>query len=217
MSALIKSGAPGAVRAFAPAREREPRAPAPVPAADPRDAEIARLRGEIARLGAELAEGKASTDDVILKAYEKGRGEGLRDAEVREAERLDLLERVAEDALAAFGKRLDLLEALAPALAWAALDKLFADRTDWRDMTEAALARQLDALRRDAVLRVLVSSIDFPEGVSLPLIAGASVEREAGLRGGACRIECRLGEVEIDVREQWSALAALLEQMGEEA
>lgn len=81
------------------------------------------------------------------------------------------------------------------------------------------IARQLAALRRSSVIAIHVSPEDFPDAAALATLSaelgaeGLRVESDRALRAGASRIECRLGQVDLDVRTQWQALSALLAEM----
>jgi flagellar biosynthesis/type III secretory pathway protein FliH len=211
MSALIKSGATPAIRAFA--LHEAP------PAAAPAETETDRLRTEIARLGKALADARAEADSAILEAHEKGRRTGLAEAEASEAERLAALRDGMTQALADFEARLDLLDGLAPQLARAALGKLFDDSDQWSAMAEAMLARQLRLIRRSTLVAIRVSPKDFTDTAALRALETGElrIEVDPDLRAGACRIECKLGQIDLDVRDQWETLARLLAEMGADA
>lgn len=217
MSALIKSGDAPAIRAFARDAARDPE---PLAAADPREAEVAALRGEIARLTKALTEARVQAKADADKAREEGRKVGLAEAEEREEDRIDALRRGIDDATEAFDQRLELLDGLAPQLARAALDKLFAPADRFAEMVEAMLARQLGQLRRSSVVAIAVSPKDFADPSALAAALGTgevAVALDSDLASGACRIDCRLGQIDLDVRAQWAELSALLEQMAERA
>lgn len=220
MSQLLKSGSGREVRRFtgAPAREPAHTAPAP-PAVDPRDAELARLAAQIERLTAARKEDAATWEAAVAAAREEGRCKGLAEAETREADRLAALGKALNESVAAFNARLETLEALAPALARAALAKLFDNAEGWAAPVEAMLARQLATLRRATLVAVRVSPQDFPDAAALAALSGAlgtegvTLVGDRALRAGASRIECKLGQIDLDVRAQWQAVAALLDEM----
>lgn len=217
MSAVIKSGLRGDVRRFAGDAPEPVRQLAPVP--DPRDAERERLLAEIARLEERCEEERAAAVRALEAAREKAYAEGLAAAETREAERLAVLGKELAGCGAAFAARLDVLDGLAPALVRAALAKLFADCEGWAAAVEAMLSRQLAALRRGSIVAVRVSPLDFPDFEALGAlvaalgIEGVAIEPDRELRAGASRIECRLGQIDLDVRAQWQSLSALLAEM----
>ncbi len=217
MSPLIKSDAATAVRAFAGMRVPAPAAGEAEP--DPRDVERSRLLAEIERLRRELAETEAAAARAADEARAAGRSEGLADAEKREAEGLDALRASLEAAGADFATRLDLLDRLAPELARLALSRLFAGVEGWSAAAEAMIARQLAELRRSTVVAIRVSRLDFPDRAALDRLAATlaaetlRIESDGDLRAGAARIECRLGQIELDARDQLQAVAALLAEM----
>jgi flagellar assembly protein FliH len=216
MNALIKSDDATAIRTFTAPGEAQPvRRPAPAKP-DPVEAERAALRAEIARLAAELEAARTATTKAVAEARAEGRREGLTAADKRDDERLELLRTGIDDAIAAFDDRLETLDGLAPQLVRAALGKMFDDSGQWAAMAEAMLAKQLGQLRRSSVVVVRVSPEDFADAAALSA-TGLRVERDADLRAGACAIECKLGQIDLDVRDQWRALAVLLDSMAAEA
>ena len=124
-----------------------------------------------------------------------------------------------ERARADLGERLGALDRLAPELARAALARMFADSEDRSALVEAMIARQLAALRRSSVLAIHLSPEDFPDIDALAALSaglgaeGVRIETDRALRAGASRIECRLGQIDLDMDTQWQALSALLAEM----
>lgn len=215
---LIKSDAGIAVRSFVggarpPAEARE------MPAPDPRDIEQARLVAELERLQRQRAEDEAAAKRAVAVAREEGRQEGLAQAERREADGIAALRQGLERARADLGERLGALDRLAPELARAALARMFADSEDRSALVEAMIARQLAALRRSSVLAIHLSPEDFPDIDALAALSaglgaeGVRIETDRALRAGASRIECRLGQIDLDMDTQWQALSALLAEM----
>ncbi|WP_294049417.1 FliH/SctL family protein [Sphingomonas sp.] len=215
---LIKSDAGIAVRSFVggarpPAEARE------MPAPDPRDIKQARLVAELERLQRQRAEDEAAAKRAVAVAREEGRQEGLAQAERREADGIAALRQGLERARADLGERLGALDRLAPELARAALARMFADSEDRSALVEAMIARQLAALRRSSVLAIHLSPEDFPDIDALAALSaglgaeGVRIETDRALRAGASRIECRLGQIDLDMDTQWQALSALLAEM----
>lgn len=220
MSPLLKSGGGGNVRRFTGGALPEVASVvAQAQAIDPRDAELARLKAEIERMTAARAQDAAEAAKAIEAAREQGHGEGLVEAQTGEADRLAALGTMLKESVAVFTARLEVLDALAPALARTALAKLFEGADGWAAPVEAMLARQLGALRRGTLIAVRVSPQDFPDAQALAALSdaldieGLGLASDRALRAGGCRIECRLGQIDLDVREQWQALSALLEEM----
>lgn len=209
MSALIRLGNGAAVRPFGGGMD--------FAAALPADPERDALRAEVARLGKLLETAEKDAAAAAADARAEGRREALANASDGAAERLGALERGIADALEHASAKLDALEQLAPALARAALAKLVDPPQSWSELVEAMLARQFAAARRIAVVAVHVSPKDFAGDVALDSLAGKlkagelRIERDPALDAGMCRIEYRLGVLEIDARAQWAELAAVLE------
>jgi flagellar assembly protein FliH len=214
MSALIKSGRLNDARSFA--LLREPATPAGIKP-DPRDAERAALAAEVERLTLMLRDLEATSLQALAEAREEGRREASAQAAEREEDRLALLSGAMTEAGSALSVQLDLLDRLAPTLARAALGKIFDSCEAWDVPVQAMLARQLSALRRSSVVAIRVSPQDFPDAKALEALATNHVRAEidAELRAGACRIECALGQIDLDARIQWAALAALLDEMSQ--
>ncbi len=77
------------------------------------------------------------------------------------------------------------------------------------------IARQAAALHRSSVIAIHVSPEDFPDAAALAgLSDGLAAERAAhpGLIVPCVpmrsAIECRLGQIDLDLRTQWQALSA---------
>jgi len=211
MSALIKSGEGRVVRSFGLA----PATPAAKPKTDPRDAKITRLEAEIAALREALAKAESDADIAVDEARRAGEAAGLAKAEDREADRLDALRSGLDVAREAFETKLAALEKLAPLVARAVIEKLFGAVEDWSPMVEAMLAKHLASLRRSAVVAIRVSPADFADERQIETLSVGDLRAgiDADLRAGAARIECKLGQVDLDARDAWSALSRLLAEM----
>lgn len=217
MSPLIKSGAAREVRSFNGVRAV---VAAPIePVADARDEERLILLAQIERLHDEMARAEKAGAKAIEEAREAGRREGAAQAAKREDDRIDLARKAMEQASSSFASRLEVLDGLAPALARTALAKLFDQPDGWSAPVEAMLARQLAALRRTTVVALRVSPEDFADPDALSALSAAlgaesiGVEIDRELRAGASRIECKLGQIDLDLRDQWQALSQLLAEM----
>ncbi|WP_010545494.1 hypothetical protein [Sphingomonas elodea] len=221
MSPLLKAGSGQTVRRFVAASVPET-LPGFAPAAeDPRELELARLAAELECLEAARRQDAAEATRRIDAARQEGRAQGLAAAQAQEEARLAALRDGIEAASTAFAARLKILDELAPALVRGALAKLFDSFEEWSGPAEAAVARQLRTLGDAAVVHIRVSARDFPD----PEVLAAMSERlgivrtklivDADLRAGASRIECRLGQVEVDVRDQWQTLSSLFEAMAQ--
>lgn len=217
MSALLKPGAGGRVRAFrggigAPAAGAMP---------DPRDQECERLRAQLASLEKKLAEVEAAATDAVGVAHEEGRSQGLREAEGREAERVSMLDAGIDIAIGDWKKRLEDWDGLAAALAGAALGRIFEPHDDLKERVTRMLARQLREIRRASVVAIHVNREDFPDRDALDALdqrlyadgASLAIEVDPELEAGTCRIACRLEQIDLNARAHWSKILRLLDEM----
>jgi type III secretion protein L len=206
---IIKAGSnAGAGLALAmPAHQLQP---------DPRDEQIALLRREIAELKERLKSDEQSAAKAVAKAREEGLTEGRRLEEKDDAARTALVLAATEKAAQSWRDRLESLESLAVALACEAVEQILGDSSDECDILARALGRQLTLLGREAVLAVHVSASDFDEA-AVPLLesrsgaTGINIVRNPGLRSGECRIDLKLGHLDIGPRSQWQAMRRHLE------
>lgn len=216
MSALIKAGTgtgDAGVRCFAMPR---PDLLTAVAIPSEHDTRIAALEEEVATLRAALAEAAGIGAKAEEKAHEEGFTAGTAAARRDEDARLKAIAAGAAAAAADWSEKLDALDGLAAALAQAALGRLFADAPDWREMVCRNLARQLQDLRRDAVVAVRVSAADFPDAASLAEAGGrlqlgtVAISADPALEAGSCRLDLRLGHVDLSLPRQWAVLADIL-------
>lgn len=212
MSGLVDPADIARVRDFPGRPEARPTT---VAVADPFEAERAALRLEVERLSRALANAAKDADAAVSHAREEGLTAGRKESVERADERTRLLQDALGKAVKAFEARLDLLDGLSPALVRAALEKLLGDPMNWTALAEAMVARHLCTLRRSSVVSVCVSPEDYRDAGDLPRLGlgGHRIVLDPQLRAGACRIECKLGQLDLDVRQQWSELASLLEAM----
>lgn len=189
--------------------------PTNVAVADPFEAERAALRLEVERLSRALLTAAEDADATVSRAREEGLAAGRKESVERADARTRLLQDALGRAVKAFETRLDVLDGLSPALVRAALEKLLGDATNWTALSEAMVARHLGTLRRSSVVSVCVSPEDYRDAGDLRglEVGGHRIVLDPQLRAGACRIECKLGQLDLDVRQQWSELASLLEAM----
>jgi flagellar biosynthesis/type III secretory pathway protein FliH len=218
MSALLKPGATGAVRPLASA------APfAAVVAPDPRDLECAELRAQLASLRDRLAEVEAAAADAVRAAGEEGHRRGLAEAETREAERVSMLRDGVDMAVTDWRARLESWDGLAATLAGATLARIFEPSADLQELVTRMLARQLREIRRSSLVAIHVSRSDYADEDALaalgrrlasetPLV----IEADPELVAGTCRVTCKLEQIDLDVRAQWSALVQLLGEIAAE-
>lgn len=173
------------------------------------------LRAEIVALRADAARAAEAAKIAIAKAREEGLAEGrkagIASVERSERERVELLAKGLAAEAQRLLERLQALDGLAAALARACLDRVFARPEAMAAMVGDALDHRLAMLRDRTELTVRVSGKDFTDAAAL---AGhGEVTIDTDLPSGACRIGVRLGQIDLDVPQQWTAIARALDEM----
>lgn len=170
-----------------------------------RDAELERLQNEFER--------------AVLEAEAKGRKAGLDEAANVDAERLDRLKQAIAAASGELSRELASLERLAPALALECLEKLIGDPQQRGALLRDTILHNVRLLDADAIMRVDVPMLDFPETAELSELLSAVAHRRievrhaADLKPGGCRIRLQLGELEVGLGQQWDRLGAILKTL----
>ena len=214
MSALLKSGS-DALRA----RVRPIGGTAPAPEPVPIDPELAQLRAALAEAHAAL---KAQCEmlDAVPARLEAARADGEEAgralAQDREAERIDILRKAANEAMTLYARQMQSLDRLAALLARTCLEKMLLDDVQRADIIAGLLRGQMAKLEAGAAVRIEVSDRDFPDAGALAALAPAPCEIIASpaLASGDCTIKLRLGTIEIGLGQQWGTLRSALEEMG---
>lgn len=219
MSAVIKAQTGGSVRPFLDpltggeqVRDAEGRAPS-------RPDPIALLTRENEVLEARVSELTAAIEEARAEGHRLGRSEAAAEAKRDEEARIALLESAIASALAQWDERLQSLESLAVLLGKTALSKMFAAPEIQSQLVVQCIARQLQALRRETIVAITVSSTDFPEEARLAEIAveagdaSIPVAASATLPAGECRIDLQIGHIDVGPQTQWRRLDALLRDL----
>lgn len=184
----------------------------------PSERRIADLTAELAKAREALAAFRDEADAEIAAARIEGAREVKRDDEARIAD----LRKGIDEALAGWHGRLQELEALALLLAKQSLAKLFADSADLADLVARTLARKIDEIGAEAIVRVRVSASDFPDSDSLGALADRCGLPRAAIvadlpESGDCRIDLALGQADLSLPAQWSVIRRRLEVIAAEA
>ena len=218
MSGLIKADA-ALERTSVRAVEWRSEPGEPTPAA--RRPEIVALEAELAALKQGLADAEARRQEALLAARAEAAEEATAAYRRDDAAALATLESALEEATRSLNTRIDSMETLALLLCETALAKIFGDTNDYTDLVARALQLQLAGLRREAVIAASVSAEDFPDAASLVALEarlGAnnlSLRRDHQLGKGACRLDLRLGHIELSIPDHWQELQALLRQLAD--
>lgn len=184
------------------------------PVSDPRDDEIARLQARLIEAESALALAEANAKAGIERASEAGRRAGREAATRDDAARVAALEHGIAAAHKALEGKLATLDALAPAVARIALDKLLGASEARTDLVAAMIARNLAAFRRDVVIAISVSAQDFPDlSVADSLLGAATVRSDPDLASGSARIDARLERLDLDLDAEWARIAMTLDSM----
>lgn len=175
--------------------------------------EIVALEREVASLRRQLEESEAR--------HRIDRESAIADAQARfardETAALAILEAGISAANAQMRERLSTLDSLALVMCETVLQKLLGDGARAQDFLTRAIAAQMAGLRRQTVLHVNVSAIDFPNDTALQKLKATlgetRISADAALPRGECRIDVRLGHIELSLPQYWQALSEELRRM----
>jgi flagellar assembly protein FliH len=219
MSVLIKAAvADLSVRPFVPAPPHAKPGPSAVAVATRvEDDVLGLLRQENEKLRKDLADADEARQQAERKGREEGRKEALEAARLEDEKKLAALKDGLAGALEKWRESLDGLDRLAPLIARSALSKLFDESEDHNDFVARMIARQIGRLRRESIVRILVSGEDFPDAEALAALRSrggtgeVELVRDLDLAAGECRLDLALGHIDLGVRAQWGELSSLLE------
>lgn len=215
MSALIKNAVTGAdqngIRSFAsgPYQQEPVRPPrAPLSEAERRD-----LEREVEDLREALARNNQDHAAELEETSRKARETALREANEKEIERIATLRNEMTQAVEHWENTLEDLELLALALAHTALDRLLSDPANKHALIKSSIARQIEGLRRESILNICLSPADYSDDALRRLASdfggGLVFRLDPELASAACRIQLRLGQIELSLPQHRSALNKL--------
>jgi type III secretion protein L len=171
---------------------------------------------------AELEAALATIETTLPAKLEDARGEGAREALAErsdaEAKGLEALRETLCACRSDWTQRLASWDAAAAGISRAVLERVFLGVEDRAELVKSAIAARLQALEAASVVRIRVSAEDFPEPYKLTAIAdlvGPAVELagDAALKSGSCVVDLKLGHLDLGLGQQWSRVAALLDQL----
>lgn len=219
MSGIIKAAEAGSVRSFAleavGGHIAEPLA-SPVRSA----AEVAldEALEEIASLQAKLLAADKARRDECDETYAAGLKEGAKVAEDDTERRLASARELAEVALVSWRDRLGEMDVLAALLARGAVAKVFSPHADLADLVGRAISAKVARLRKQSVVVVRVSSKDFATSDDVAAASeGFEIMLDPMLKSGECRIDLRLGEVDLTIDGLAVELDDFFHSLGEPA
>lgn len=189
--------------------------PSPNPEA-PLNAEIARLNERIAALEYEVAGHPAAIEEAQRQGVADGREAAVADYAAAQSESLAALRQGVDDAVAVFAGRMAALDELAAVLASECLAAMFGDPGERGRQLADAIRHQVKRLGSSAILKVSLSSHDIGDDTALTALAdelgypALHLARDHGLGRGECRMQLRLGEVDVGIDSQFARLRAAL-------
>ena len=83
-----------------------------------------------------------------------------------------------------------------------------------RDLLKAAIVARIREIDQSGIVRVVVSSSDFPDQTELDDLAALcdvdqlAIGHTRALKAGECRIDLTLGTLDVGLRQQWEKLKA---------
>lgn len=176
------------------------------------EAAIADLRHRIAQMEAEVEQREEA-------AFERGRQEGLDHVAGEEKRRLDLLNASLEKLQPTREQMLADCEILALQLSRTALKRVFGEEALQADLLGATLTYHLSTLQRDLVRQVRVSARDFRSTADLAMLEehlpGLTLIADDTLAPGDCKVDLRLGSLDIGLPGQWQRLSAYFDQLAQ--
>lgn len=173
------------------------------------------LEARIATLTTQAADLRTEAEAALERGRTEGHKRGLQSAEDREEERVRTLANAILASRKDMAEALDATERLAALLAKACLDKLFSETDKNADHVCALLRAQMQEFEREQLVAVAVSAEDFSEeGLNRlrELVANdaVAIRRDPRLPSGSCKLQPRLGEMDIGLDTQWTAIGDLL-------
>jgi len=183
--------------------------PPKTPSAEER--RIAELQDETSDLQRALREAEAKREADVENARKEERQavteEFRRDEEAAHA----LLRSGLRDGIDKLNRHFAEADKFGLTLALVALERIVAEPTLYRKLITETIGVQVSGLRHDTVISVSVSHIDFPNQAALDNLAATlgtdtNVMASESLRTGECRIELRLGAIDISLPDYWARL-----------
>lgn len=177
------------------------------------------LEAAIADLRHRMAQMETEADQREQAAFERGRQDGLDHVAGEEKRRLDLLAASLEKLQPAKEQMLADCEILALQLSRTALKRVFGEEALQADLLRATLTYHLSTLQRDLVRHVRVSARDFRSTADLATLGehlpGLAIIADDTLAPGDCKVDLRLGSLDIGLTGQWQRLSAYFDQLAQ--
>lgn len=161
---------------------------------------------QIARLSEQLAVARTQIELARAEGEAKGYEQGLKDAVVRDEERIALLASSARDAVAGLNEKLAADGELAIEIGRAAVAAVVGDETAYEGLVTATARKWTLALKASAIVTLRVSSHDFQTPGSVETLRkaapGVEIAVEQDLPAGSCLFDLELGQVDVSIPGQ---------------
>jgi type III secretion protein L len=219
MNTVIKVGSAREAEVVTPYAPTIPHRTIEAPPPDQRQEELDKLHALLAERDAALEELKSQIAKARIEGEESGRIAAELAAEDSRAKALELLGKGIEEAREALADGRERMEALALLIARNALDKLFGDDRERKAAIGDLVMRQLSTIERQMLLQIEVSRLDFPDTGELAALAhelglaAQYISADSDLPAGACRMQLRVGTLDVGVDQQWGAIRGLLDEL----
>jgi type III secretion protein L len=201
-------------------RQEEAKRHPPTP--NPVELRLAAAGEEIAFLKTTLQNMEAAAAEQAAAAREEGRREGLASAANDEEGRVGAIAQAALSAAADVADRLQSLERLALLVAKAALAKVIVPTENQQALVAATINRAMATLEREAVLAIRVSACDFPDEEALAHFSARAsigttlVRCDPEFGSGECRMDLKLGHLDLTLERQWRELTDWFDRLADE-
>lgn len=161
---------------------------------------------EVARLAEQLAVARNQIELARAEGEAKGYEQGLKDAVVREEERIALLASSARDAVAGLNEKLAADGDLAIEIGRAALAAVLGDENGYEGLVTATARKWTLALKASSIVTLRVSSHDFKGPGSVEALRnaapGVDISVDQDLPAGSCLFDLELGQVDVSIPGQ---------------
>ncbi|WP_371395857.1 hypothetical protein [Fretibacter rubidus] len=191
----------------------------PLQAASKESVKIIALQAEVEKLKLDITQFKIEAEQAVSAAREGGRNEATQAFEKKYEKANEALGRGIDKGLEKLDDRLSSLDGLALLISQTVLEKFFCPNQDYKETITRMIRKQLEAIRRETVMHVRVSSDDFDTDESLEDLAVAldlrytDIKIGETVRPGDCVIDLRLGHVELSLKNQWDTIQTLFKDM----
>ena len=219
MNTVIKLGSAREAEVVTPYAPTIPHGTTEAPPPDQRQEELDKLHALLAERDTTLEDLKSQIAKARTEGEETGRIAAELAAEDSRAKALELLRQGIEGAREALADGRERMEAVALLIARNALDKLFGDDRVRKAAIGDLVMRQLAAIELQMLLQIEVSWLDFPDTGELAALAqelglaAQHISAASDLPAGGCRMQLRVGTLDVGVDQQWGAIRNLLDEL----